>query len=233
MKINCIVIEDEPLALKKINEFISQVDYLNLLEEFDNAVKAIGFLKNNSVDLIFLDIRMKKLTGIQFLESLKSKPKVIITSAYDEYALKGYELDVSDYLLKPFSFDRFLKSAEKVYNDLATNNIEHKPDYIFVKTEYRIEKIELKSILYIQGMKDYLQIFTIDKKIMTLQSFKNLVQVLPAREFVRVHNSYMVSISKIDSIERNRIKIGDNLVPISNSYKDNFYNLLQASKYLI
>ena len=233
MKINCIVIEDEPLALKKINEFISQVDYLNLLEEFDNAVKAIGFLKNNSVDLIFLDIRMKKLTGIQFLESLKSKPKVIITSAYDEYALKGYELDVSDYLLKPFSFDRFLKSAEKVYNDLATNNIEHKPDYIFVKTEYRIEKIELKSILYIQGMKDYLQIFTIDKKIMTLQSFKNLVQVLPDREFVRVHNSYMVSISKIDSIERNRIKIGDNLVPISNSYKDNFYNLLQASKYLI
>ena len=233
MKINCIVIEDEPLALKKINEFISQVDYLNLLEEFDNAVKAIGFLKNNSVDLIFLDIRMKKLTGIQFLESLKSKPKVIITSAYDEYALKGYELDVSDYLLKPFSFDRFLKSTEKVYNDLATNNIEHKPDYIFVKTEYRIEKIELKSILYIQGMKDYLQIFTIDKKIMTLQSFKNLVQVLPDREFVRVHNSYMVSISKIDSIERNRIKIGDNLVPISNSYKDNFYNLLQASKYLI
>lgn len=169
MKINCIVIEDEPLALKKINEFISQVEYLNLLEGFDNAVKAIGFLK----------------------------------------------------------------SVEKVYNNLVTNNIEQKPDYIFVKTEYRIEKIELKSILYIQGMKDYLQIFTIDKKIMTLQSFKNLVQVLPYREFVRVHNSYMVSISKIDSIERNRIKIGDNLVPISNSYKDNFYNLLQASKYLI
>ena len=233
MKINCIVIEDEPLALKKINEFISQVDYLNLLEGFDNAVKAIGFLKNNSVDLIFLDIRMKKLTGIQFLESLKSKPKVIITSAYDEYALKGYELDVSDYLLKPFAFDRFLKSVEKVYNNLVTNNIEQKPDYIFVKTEYRIEKIELKSILYIQGMKDYLQIFTIDKKIMTLQSFKNLVQVLPDREFVRVHNSYMVSISKIDSIERKRIKIGDSLIPISDSYKDDFYNLLQASKYLI
>ena len=233
MKINCIVIEDEPLALKKINEFISQVDYLNLLEGFDNSVKAIGFLKNNSVDLIFLDIRMKKLTGIQFLESLKSKPKVIITSAYDEYALKGYELDVSDYLLKPFSFDRFLKSVEKVYNNLVTNNIEQKPDYIFVKTEYRIEKIELKNILYIQGMKDYLQIFTIDKKIMTLQSFKNLVQVLPDREFVRVHNSYMVSISKIDSIERKRIKIGDSLIPISDSYKDDFYNLLQASKYLI
>ena len=120
-----------------------------------------------------------------------------------------------------------------MYYDLVNNTIEQKPDYIFVKTEYRIEKIELKSILYIQGMKDYLQIFTIDKKIMTLQSFKNLVQVLPNKEFVRVHNSYMVSISKIDSIERNRIKIGDNLVPISNSYKDNFYNLLQASKYLI
>ena len=152
MKINCIAIEDEPLALKKIKEFIEQIDYLNLLEAFNNAVDAIGFLKKNPVDLIFLDIRMKKLSGIQFLESLQIKPKVIITSAYDEYALKGYELDVADYLLKPFTLERFLKSVDKVYNQLSVLTGDNSNDYIFVKTEYRIEKIEIKDILYIQGM---------------------------------------------------------------------------------
>ncbi len=232
MKINCIAIEDEPLALKKIVDFIHQVDYLNLLQEFDNALNAIGFLKNHSVDLIFLDIRMKKLTGIQFLESLIVKPKIIITSAYDVYALKGYELNVTDYLLKPFSFERFLKSVEKVYTELASKIVDHNSDYIFVKTEYRIEKIDLNKILFIQGMKDYLKICTLDKSIMTLQSFKNILQVLPAKEFVRVHNSYIVSVSKIESIERNRIKIGEMRIPISESFRDNFYNLLNEEKYL-
>src|SRR3989339_379411 len=137
MKINCIAIEDEPLALKKIKEFIEQVDFLNLMEGFNNAVDAIGFLKTNSVALIFLDIRMKKLSGIQFLESLQIKPKIIITSAYDEYALKGYELDVADYLLKPFTFERFLKSVDKVYNQINSIESGYSNDYIFVKTEYR------------------------------------------------------------------------------------------------
>src|SRR5574344_2141508 len=139
MKINCIAIEDEPLALRKIKEYIGQIDYLNLLEGFNNAVDAIGFLKKNPVDLIFLDIRMKKLSGIQFLEALQTKPKVIITSAYDEFALKGYELDVADYLLKPFSFDRFVKSVDKVYNQLDVKSNNNSTDYIFVKTESRIE----------------------------------------------------------------------------------------------
>lgn len=233
MKINCIVIEDEPLALRKIADFINRIDYLNLLQGFNNAINAIGFLKTNAVDLIFLDIRMKKLSGIQFLEALKTKPKVIITSAYDEYALKGYELDVSDYLLKPFSFERFVKSVEKVYNELKTDNLGKTNDYLFVKTEYRIEKIDLVNILYIKGMKDYLQIITTDKKIMTLQTFKNIIQFLPEKEFVRVHNSYIIAISKIDNIERNRIKIRDEMIPISDSYKDDFYNLLRERKYLI
>lgn len=233
MKINCIVIEDEPLALRKITDFINRIDYLSLLQGFNNAINAIGFLKTNAVDLIFLDIRMKKLSGIQFLEALKTKPKVIITSAYDEYALKGYELDVSDYLLKPFSFERFVKSVEKVYNELKTDNLGKTNDYLFVKTEYRIEKIDLDNILYIKGMKDYLQIITTDKKIMTLQSFKNIIQFLPEKKFVRVHNSYIIAISKIDNIERNRIKIKDEMIPISDSYKDDFYNLLRERKYLI
>ncbi|MEN8193195.1 MAG: LytTR family DNA-binding domain-containing protein [Bacteroidota bacterium] len=233
MKINCIVIEDEPLALKKIVDFIDDVEYLNLLEGFDNAVDAVGFLRSNSVDLVFLDIRMKKLTGIQFLESLVSKPKVIVTSAYDEYALKGYELNVSDYLLKPFSFDRFLKSVEKVYADLNLKKGEQKPDYIFIKTEYRVEKVELKDILFIKGMKDYLQIITHAKKIMTLQSFGNMMQILPDEEFVRVHNSYVVSIAKIENIERNRIRIGEELIPISDSYKECFYDLLKSKNFML
>jgi two-component system, LytTR family, response regulator len=233
MKINCIVIEDEPLALKKISGYISKIDYLNLLSVFNNAIDAIGFLKTNVIDLIFLDIRMKGFSGIQFLESLNSKPKIIITSAYDEYALKGYELDVSDYLLKPFAFDRFVKSVEKIYRELTDNKLEQKPDYIFVKTEYRIEKVDLKNILYVQGMKDYLRIFTVGKSIMTLQSFRNFIQALPEKEFIRVHNSYIVSISKIESIERNRIRIGDKIIPISDTYKDNFFNLLKENKYLI
>jgi len=233
MKINCIVIEDEPLALKKIKEYIEQVDYLNFLQGFNDAVEALGYLKGNPVDLIFLDIRMKKLSGIQFLESLQKKPKVIITSAYDEYALKGYELDVADYLLKPFSFERFLMSVDKLYNQL--NGIKNilTNDYIFVKTEYRIEKVSLKDILYIQGMKDYLKIHTIDKKIMTLQTFKNLMEVLPTIDFQRIHNSYVVAISKIDNIERNRIRIGKDLIPISDSYKENFYKILKERKILI
>lgn len=233
MKINCIAIEDEPLALKKIKEFIEQVNFLNLLEGFDNAIDAIGFLKKNTVDLIFLDIRMKKLSGIQFLESLQIKPKVIITSAYDEYALKGYELDVVDYLLKPFTLERFLKSVDKIYNQLNSSKSNKSNDYIFVKTEYRIEKIEIKDILYIQGMKDYLQIHTTNSKIMTLQTFKNLFEILPQIDFQRVHNSYIVSISKIENIERNRIRIGKDLIPISDSYKDKFYGILKERKILI
>lgn len=233
MKIRCIVIEDEPLALKKIKEYVEQVDYLELLKEFNNAIEAIGFLKQTKVDLIFLDIRMKKLSGIQFLESIKSRPKIIITSAYDEYAIKGYELDVADYLLKPFTFDRFLKSVDKVYHQLIRfkNNI--KKDYIFIKTEYRIEKIILKEILYIQGMKDYLQIHTTDRKIMTLQTFKNMLEILSPIDFQRVHNSYIVAIAKIESIERNRIRIGKDLVPISDSYKENFYKALKERNIMI
>jgi DNA-binding LytR/AlgR family response regulator len=232
MKVKCIIIEDEPLALSKLAGFIGQVGYLNLLQGFGNAVDALLFLKENSVDLIFLDIRMKKLTGIQFLESLKNKPKVIITTAYDQYALKGYELEVSDYLLKPFSFERFLKSVDKVYNELLNMGSENFADFLFVKNGYRIEKVLMSEILFIRGMKDYLQIVMPGRKIMTLQSFKNMVQVLPVKDFVRVHNSYIVALSKIESIEHNRIKIGGELIPVSESYREEFHRVLKENYYL-
>lgn len=233
MKINCIAIEDEPIALKKITDFINQVDYLYLLKGFDNAIDAHGFIKQNDVDLIFLDIRMKSLSGIQFLESVKPEAKIIITSAYGEYALQAYEFDVADYLLKPFSFERFLKSAEKVYEQLKNTDIRSSKEFIFVKTEYRIEKVRLDEILFIQGMKDYLQIHTRKKRIMTLQTFKNMIEILSENDFQRVHNSYIVSISKIDHIEKNRIYIGNTIIPISDSYKKSFYKLLNDKNILI
>lgn len=236
MIINCIVIEDEPLAQKKINGYIKQVDFLNLLDSFNEGITALNFLKTNPVDLIFLDIRMKNFSGLELLKSLKIKPKIIITSAYDEYALQGYELDVTDYLLKPFSFDRFFKAVDKVFNELLVKNIgidKETNTFIFVKTEYRMEKIFLDEILFIQGMKDYLRINTSKKKIMTLQTFKNIRGMLPEKDFARVHNSYMVSINKIESIERNRIKIGETLIPITDNYRDSFYELLKKKKHLL
>jgi DNA-binding LytR/AlgR family response regulator len=230
MQINCIAIEDEPLALKKLTGFINKIEYLRLSKTFDNAIEAISYLKGNSVDLIFLDIQMEEFTGIQFLETIKQRPKVIITTAYDKYAVKGYELDVSDYLLKPFTFERFLQAIEKVFNSIKEKLTPTSGDYIFVKTEYRLEKIKVSEILYIEGMNEYLRIVTEDKKIMTLQNFKSMEEMLPKNNFLRVHKSYIVAIDKIESIERNRIKIQKMIIPISDSYKEIFFNRIGMIK---
>ena len=225
MTINCIIVEDEPLALKRTKEYVEKISYLNLLQSFDNGFEAIGFLKKQQVDLIFLDIKMDELTGIQLLESLERKPYVIVTTAYSEYALKGYELNVIDYLLKPFTIERFIQAVEKVsvQLDKTTND---NLDFFFVKTEYRIEKIFFQDILFIEGMRDYRSIQTNTKRILTLQTFIELEQVLPKSKFCRVHKSYIVTLNKIDLIERNRIKIKDKMIPISDTYKENFYKLI-------
>jgi DNA-binding LytR/AlgR family response regulator len=165
------------------------------------------------------------LTGIQLLESLERKPFVIITTAYSEYALKGYELSVVDYLLKPFSMERFIQAVEKVSVQLDKSPNDNR-DFFFVKTEYRIEKIFFQDILFIEGMRDYRCIQTNSKKILTLQTFTELVQELPKSKFCRVHKSYMVTLNKIDLIERNRIKIKDKLIPISETYKESFYTMI-------
>lgn len=182
MKINCIAVDDEPLALEKMKGYIAKVDYLNLLDTFDNGIDAVNYLKANTVDLIFLDIQMEDFTGIQLLESLKEYPKVILTTAYDKYALKGYELEVTDYLLKPISFPRFLQSVEKVYSRLEKEHnyelesIEKsgglEKDFIFVKSDYKLQKVKFDDIQYIEGMKDYLRIVTPQKRLMVLQNFK-------------------------------------------------------------
>jgi DNA-binding LytR/AlgR family response regulator len=227
MKIKCIIIEDEPLALERTREFVLKVPYLELIESFDNGLDAIGLLKEQNVQLIFLDIQMDDLTGIQLLESLNNKPKVIITTAFDKYALKGFELNVSDYLLKPFEFERFLQACDRIYEELKIQSSNNDKNFLFVKTEYRLEKIELKDILFIEGMRDYRRIHLPNKKIMTLQTFRDLEEQLPANSFCRVHKSYIVSIGKIESVERDRIKIQNKMIPVSDTFKEEFYKMIR------
>ncbi len=226
MNINCIIIEDEPLAQERAKGYIDKLPSLNLVGCFDNAIEGHEFLKSNSVDLIFLDINMDGLTGIQLLENSTIDAKVIITTAYDQYALKGYDLNVSDFLLKPYTFERFLKAVDKVEEQMTSNEKGH-ADNIFIKTENRLEKIVLSEIKFIEGMRDYRRIHTDDKKIMTLQTFSELERMLNSKEIVRVHKSYMVNINKIESIERNRIKIDSESIPISDTYKTTFFQLIQ------
>jgi two-component system, LytTR family, response regulator len=227
-KLTCIIIEDEPLALEKTKDFVNKVPFLHLSATFDNALTGLAYLNNNKVDLLFLDINMDELSGIELLESSKITSQVIITTAYQEYALKGYELQITDYLLKPFTFNRFLQAVNKAQENLIQRTADTQPDFIFVKTENRLEKVMLNEIVYIEGMRDYLRIHTVNKKIMTLQNFSELEKLIPSTLVCRVHKSYMVALNKIDSIERSRIKIADQLIPISETYKEAFLQLINS-----
>lgn len=227
-KLNCIIIEDEPLALEKTKDFVEKVPFLHLSATFDNALTGLAYLNNNKVDLLFLDINMDELTGIELLESSKISSQVIITTAYQEYALKGYELQITDYLLKPFNFNRFLQAVNKAQENLTQRTPDTPPDFIFVKTENRLEKIMIGEIIYIEGMRDYRRIHTTTKKVMTLQNFSEFERLIPANLVCRVHKSFMIAVSKIESIERSRIKIADQLIPVSDTYKDTFFQLINS-----
>ena len=227
-KTHCIIIEDEPLALERTKQYVEKIPTLDLVATFDNALTGLAYLQSHQVDILFLDINMDELSGLELLESWEIKSQVILTTAYQEYALKGYELNVTDYLLKPFSFNRFLQAVNKAQDNLNKNkdhkaSSDSKLDFIFIKTENRLEKISLDRIIYIEGMRDYRRIHTLDKKIMTLQNFKELEQLISSNIVCRVHKSYMVALNKIESIERNRIKIADQLIPISETYKSSFF----------
>ena len=230
IKYTCIIIEDEPLALEKTRDFVNKVPFLNLTGTFDNALTGLAYLNSNKVDLLFLDINMDELTGIELLESSKINSQVIITTAYQEYALKGYELHITDYLLKPFTFNRFLQAVNKAQENLVHHASESQPNFIFVKTENRLEKIMLSDIVYIEGMRDYRRIHTTNKniKVMTLQNFSEFETLIPSSVVCRVHKSFMVSLDKIISIERSRIKISDQLIPISETYKEAFFQLINS-----
>jgi two-component system LytT family response regulator len=223
MKINCIIVEDEPLAMERVKLYVEKIPFLNLLSTFENATDALEFLKLHKPDLVFLDIHLGELSGIQLLEMARISSEVILTTAYHEYAVKGFDLNVTDYLLKPYTFERFYQAVEKAQINLLKAVPGTEKKFVFIKTAYRLEKILLSEVLYIEGMRDYRKIHTIHKKIMTLKTFTDLEQEIPAELICRVHKSYMVSIDKIESIEKDRIRIKDVFIPISESYKKSFF----------
>jgi two-component system, LytTR family, response regulator len=227
-KYTCVIIEDEPLALEKTRDFVLKVPFLHLVATFDNALTGLAYLNNNKVDVLFLDINMDELTGIELLESSRISSQVIITTAYQEYALKGYELQITDYLLKPFTFNRFLQAVNKAQENMMRKASNALPEFIFVKTENRLEKIMIDDIVYIEGMRDYRRIHTTNKhtKVMTLQNFSEFESLIPPSLVCRVHKSYMVALNKIISIERGRINIANELIPISDTYRDVFFQLI-------
>lgn len=226
MKVSCIVVEDEPLALERTVGYIRKLPGLSLTATFDNALDAFAYLQTNTADLIFLDINLGDVSGLQLLESVRISSDVIITTAYPEYALKGYDLDVTDYLLKPFTFERFLLAVGKVRQPGERKGSQQDKGYFFVKTANRLEKIFFADILFIEGMRDYRKIHTTGKKIMTLQTFTELEAQLPKNIICRVHKSYMVSVGKIDSIEKDIIHIAQTAIPVSETYRPFFYSLI-------
>jgi len=241
MKIHCIAIDDEPLALDIIREYCAKIPFLDLIRTFDNALESIEFIRSHKVDLVFLDIQMEELTGIQLLNALTTRPYVIFTTAYETYAIQGFELDVVDYMLKPISFERFVKGVDKVYEKIQVEQkLRAKPEtvfsvtpgetFFFVKTETRIEKVRFADVLYIEGMGDYWRIITTGKKIMSLLNFKKLEEILPKTQFIRVHKSFIVALDKIESVERNRIRITDRLIPVSETYRKPFFDLIEKNK---
>jgi len=241
--IRCLIVDDEPLALHILEDYISKIPFLQLVKATTNPIEALTLVQEKQVDLVFLDVQMPELTGIQFLRIANGKAKVILTTAYPQYALEGYELDVIDYLLKPIAFDRFFKSVQKAQAVLrpAAEPVpaQQEPapqqkqqdllsDFIFVKTEHKIQKVYLNDILFIEGLKDYISIFTPAERIITLQNMKKMEDALPEQHFIRVHKSYIVSINKIDSIERSRIFIGDKIIPVGDTYREEFFKIIDG-----
>ncbi|MEX6688320.1 LytTR family DNA-binding domain-containing protein [Danxiaibacter flavus] len=227
--INCAIIDDEPLAREGLANYVREIDFLHLTATCENPVELTAVLDKHTVDLIFLDIQMPKMNGIEFLKITQKPPMVIITTAFPTYALEGFQLNVLDYLLKPITFDRFFKSVTKAkdYHQLISSkalNIPSKendaPDYFFIKCGNKYEKIQIADILYIEGMQNYVTIYTVNGKFMTLLYLKNLEQNLDSQSFIRVHKSYIVAIDKIQAIDGSEVRIQSHNIPVSRNYRD-------------
>ncbi len=222
-KLRCIIVDDEPIARKVLLEFVEQVPFLEAAGQFESALKADQFLQKNKADIMLLDIQMPKLSGLEYLKKAKVQPLVILTTAYADYALEGYELDIIDYLLKPVAFTRFLKAVQKAreFCELRHASSPHTaPSWLFVRSEKRIEKIELKDILYIESLGNYVNIYMENKKIIAYLTLKGMESQLPATEFIKIHQSYLVSVPGIEAIEGNQVNIRNKLLPISRNYRD-------------
>ena len=237
--INCAIIDDEPLAREGMADYIREVDFLHLVSTCENPVELMNLLDRHRIDLVFLDIQMPKMNGIDFLRIVQKPPMVIITTAYPTYALEGFQLNVLDYLLKPITFDRFFQSAHKArdYHQLITRTTtadipkaDTEPDYFFIKCGSKYEKIHFADILYVQGTQNYVTLYTNKGKYLTLLYLKNLEENLDPRLFIRVHKSYIVSIDKIEAIEGNEIFIQSHRVPMSRNYRDQVMEQVVANK---
>ena len=238
MKLNCIIIDDEPLARKGIREYLGDIDFLALAGEFDSPLKAIEFLNTGEIHLVFLDIQMPKITGLEFFKSLHHPPPVIFTTAYPQYALEGFELNALDYLLKPISFERFLKAALKAkeYYELRTQNqpSQHTvaPDYLFIKVDGKLVKVSYDDILFVEAVQNYVTVHTKEKKLMTYLTFHSIEEFLPSNVFIKTHKSYLVAIAKIETIDGNCIQIGNHTIPISRNLKEEVMEKIMNSRYL-
>lgn len=238
--INCVIIDDEPLARKGLKEYIADVDFLNLIGEFDNPVKVVGLLSRGEVQLLFLDIQMPKITGLDFLKTIQHAPPVIFTTAYPQYAIEGFELNALDYLVKPVSFERFFKAAmraKEFYEIREVNSEESKktaaqPDYFFIKAENKLVKLFFNQILVAEALQNYVVIHTASKKYITYLTFKSVEEYLPSDQFIKTHKSYIIAADKIESIDANDIKIGQHHIPISRNLKEKVMEKLLKGKFL-
>lgn len=231
MKITCLIIDDEPLARNLLREYAGKVPYLEVKGTCASAIEAMEVLRREPVDLLLLDIQMPDITGTAFVKTLQRKPLVIFTTAYSEYALEGYELDAVDYLLKPITFERFLRAIEKASQRLLQESPhsgepiagdESASSFMFVKDGTKLVKVRWNDIQYIEGLKDYVTIHTRDQKIVTLQRLKTLEEQLPPEKFMRIHNSYIVALDAIDVVHKNEVQVGKALLPVSDSYRKAF-----------
>ncbi|NHM07282.1 response regulator transcription factor [Flavobacterium sp. CYK-4] len=235
MKLNCLIIEDERIAREGLKGYIDRIDSLILIGSFSNPLLALKVLKTEQIDLIFLDIRMPEISGITFLKTLSHPPAVIITTAYAHHAVEGFELNVTDYLLKPFSFERFLTAVQKVSSKTAPGNetaLQLKDDFLFLRCENKIEKIFYNDILFVQAMENYVIIQTADRKYISYLTLKSVENQLPADQFVKVHKSYLVPIAKINTIEGNTIRINQYQVNFSRNNKEEILGLILKDKLL-
>ena len=233
MAIKCIIVDDEPLAIEIVESYVNRIDHLQLQGTFRNAVQAFAYLQEHSVDLIFLDIQMPKLSGIDFLKTLKNPPKVIFTTAFRDYAIDGFELEVIDYLLKPIPFERFLKAVAKVMHQqaTATPSPQKKPDvstddYVYFKVDKKMIKTKMAAVLYIESIKDYVKVRTDEKEIITQQKISYLEESLPREQFLRIHRSFIVNIDKIDAYSATDVEIGKHSIPIGRNYKNDVMKVL-------
>lgn len=241
---NCIIVDDEPLAQQILEDYVKMIPFLNLKAKCSSAFQAFDALRINDIHLIFLDIHMPNVSGIDFINSIHNRPYFIFTTAYSEHAIEGFDLNAVDYLLKPIPFERFLKAVYKAYDIFLLKNnkaVEIKTEvpqltvpenFILVKSDYQTQRVDLNEITYIEGLKDYVKIFlTSGKSVVTLNSLKNMAEKLPPSMFVRVHKSYIVSLHRINSIVRNRIVIGEKWIPVGDNYKDIFTEAIRKHNF--